>query len=69
MRSFIRLLAIMLEGDAASWAQILTDSEFLKNPLATWVSSSLPQDEEPVLGVHWQDRGDRVVEQVEPGDE
>jgi len=32
-------------------------------------ASPLPQDEEPVLGEHWQDCGDRVVEQVEAGDE
>jgi hypothetical protein len=67
--STAKLPAIVIERDAASRAQILTDSGFLKNPLATRVTSPLPQHEEPVLGEHWQDRGDRVVEQVEAGDE
>jgi hypothetical protein len=33
------------------------------------VLNRLLEDEEPVLGEHWQDRGDRVVKQVEAGDE
>lgn len=32
-------------------------------------ASPLLQHEEPVLGEHGQDRRERVVEQVEPGDE
>jgi hypothetical protein len=31
-------------------------------------ASPLPQHEEPVLGEHGQDRRERVVEEVEPGD-
>ena len=32
-------------------------------------ASSLPQHEEPVLGAHPRERRDRVVEEVESGDE
>jgi hypothetical protein len=57
--STAKLPAIVIERDAASRAQLLADSGFLKNPLSKRVSSVLPRHKEPVLGENRHDRRER----------